>query len=146
MAEAMEQKTIDLRVIAPTMATAKDPYKFKQNVDMVIMRATTGDMGILPGRMPISATLDSGVMRIFDQDGERERNMVILGGVVHSADNIVTILSDAAFLPGEINIESVTAELKELQRQADQSEDFAEKNALRKKISSLQVQVEFAGR
>ncbi|MDR0272737.1 MAG: hypothetical protein LBI27_05415, partial [Clostridiales bacterium] len=36
------------------MATDKSPYKFNDNIDMVIMRCTTGDMGILPGRVPVT--------------------------------------------------------------------------------------------
>jgi F0F1-type ATP synthase epsilon subunit len=42
------EKKVELRVIAPTMATDKSPYKFQKAVDMVIMRCSTGDMGILP--------------------------------------------------------------------------------------------------
>jgi hypothetical protein len=34
MAEAIAEKKIELRVIAPTMATDKSPYKFQKSVDM----------------------------------------------------------------------------------------------------------------
>lgn len=144
--EAVIEKKIDLRVIAPTQATDKSPYKFQDSVDMVIMRCITGDMGILPGRMPVSAVLDAGILRIFHEEGTdvRESQMVIMGGVVSAGDDVVTILSDAAFKPEEINIEEVTAQMKEIQRLSDETSDFNEKSAYRKDIYRCQIQLDVA--
>ncbi|MCL1883361.1 MAG: hypothetical protein FWF81_06400 [Defluviitaleaceae bacterium] len=94
MAEAIADKKLDLRVIAPTMATDKSPYKFQKAVDMVIMRCTTGDIGILPGRVPVSMVLDKGTLRIFDED--TEKLMEVSGGIAHVSDDVVTILSESA--------------------------------------------------
>jgi len=141
MAEVGDEKKIELRVIAPTMATDKSPYKFQKLVDMVIMRCTTGDMGILPGRMPVSAVLDAGILRIFD---ESESKMVVMGGVAHVSDDIVTILSDAAFKPDEINTEEVTAKMKEFQKLCDETEDYNEKTSYRKDIYRCQIQLDVA--
>ncbi|MCL2223702.1 MAG: ATP synthase F1 subunit epsilon [Defluviitaleaceae bacterium] len=146
MAEVVSDKKIELRVIAPTMATDKSPYKFQKSVDMVIMRCTTGDMGILPGRMPVSAVLDSGVLRIFDEEASnQESQMVVLGGVAHVSDDILTILSDAAYKPDEIDTAEVTAKMKEYQRLCDAASDFNEKTAYRKDIHRCQIQLDVAG-
>ena len=143
MAEVVAEKKIELRVIAPTMATDKSPYKFQKSVDMVIMRCTTGDMGILPGRMPVSAVLDAGILRIFDEEAS-ESKMVVMGGVVHVSDDIVTILSDAAFKPDEINTEEVIAKMKEFQRLCDETEDYNEKTSYRKEIYRCQIKLDVA--
>ena len=133
---------LKLRVIAPTMATDKNPYKVEENVDMVIMRCTTGDMGILPGRVPCSMVLDNGVLRVFDE--EKVRRMAILGGIAHVDDDIVTILSDSAQKPEEINAAQVTNELKELRRLHDETADLHEKDAHKKEIRRCQVLLEVA--
>jgi F-type H+-transporting ATPase subunit epsilon len=140
----MEEKKIELRVIAPTMATDKSPYKFQKSVDMVILRATTGDMGILPGRVPVSMVLETGILRIFDEDAEH--HIAILGsGVAHIADNIVTILSDTALKPDEIDTAKVTADQKEFQRLHDETNDLNEKTNYKRDIYRCKIQLEVAG-
>ena len=138
----MDEKKIELRVIAPTMATDKSPYRFHKAVDMVIMRCSTGDIGILPGRVPVSTVLGTGILRIFDED--TERHMVIMGGVAHVSDNIVTILSDSAQIPEELDPAAITAELKELQSLYDKTADLNEKQTISKDIHRCKVQLEVA--
>jgi F-type H+-transporting ATPase subunit epsilon len=83
---------LDLRVISPAAATDKSPYKLQASVDMVILRCTTGELGILPGRMPCSMTLGSGPMRILNEGTETRWH--VEGGVAHVSGDIVTVLSD----------------------------------------------------
>lgn len=141
MAEVAEKK-IELRVIAPTMATDKSPYKLKKSVYMAIMRSVVGDIGILPGRVPVMTVLGDGVLRIFDEDFEM--HMAILGGVAHAGDDIVTILSDAAFKPDEIDVGKVSDEISELRRRLDETENLGEKQKLREEIHRCQVQLDVA--
>ncbi|MCL1864092.1 MAG: ATP synthase F1 subunit epsilon [Defluviitaleaceae bacterium] len=141
MAEAVDKK-IELRVIAPTMATDKSPYKFSKAVDMVIMRCTTGDIGILPGRMPVSMVLGTGVLRIFDEDAEN--HMALVGGIAHVSDDVVTILSDVAQKPDEVNVEKVTADLEEFRRLYDETTDFNEKKKYSEETHRCQVLLEVA--
>ncbi|MCL1878692.1 MAG: ATP synthase F1 subunit epsilon [Defluviitaleaceae bacterium] len=142
MAEAVGKK-VELRVIAPTMATDKSPYKFNKPVDMVIMRCSTGDIGILPNRMPISMVLGNGVLRIFDED--EERHMAILGGVAHAGDNIITILSDAAYKSDEIDAGKISGQMAEFRRLMDETADLGEKQKYRDDIHRMQVQLDVAG-
>jgi len=135
-------KKIELRVIAPTTATTADPYKFNDSIDMVIMRCTTGDMGILAGRVPISMVLGTGVLRIINEDSEK--HLAIMGGVAHASDDIVTILSDSALAPNEIEVEKVQAELKELQQKYEEATDISEKNSYRDEMHRCQVLVDVA--
>ena len=141
MAEAITKK-IELRVIAPTMATDKSPYKFKKAVDMAIMRCTTGDMGILPGRVPVAMVLDTGILRIYDED--QVKHMVVVNGIANVNDDIITILSDCVQLPEEIDTAKVSAELKELQDLREKTTDLNEKQNYSKEIYRCKVQLEVA--
>jgi F-type H+-transporting ATPase subunit epsilon len=142
MAEAIAEKKVELRVIAPTSATDKSPYKYQSRVDMAIMRCSTGDMGILPGRVPVSMVLGTGVLRILD--GDSERHMAIMGGIAHVSDDIITILSESAQKPDDISIENVNEELKNFRKLYDETTDLNEKDVYRKEIHRCQIQLDVA--
>ena len=88
-------KKIRLRVVTP------EAVKEQMDVDMVIMRCKTGDLGVLHGHENCSAVLDYGVLRVLN-DGT-ERRMAVFGGLVQIADNVVNMLTNGALWPGEIH-------------------------------------------
>jgi len=82
-------KKLELRVIAPTAA---EKNGFSKHVDMVVMYASTGYMGILPGRALVSVVLAPGLLRFFE--GEAETQMPIGGGIAHVSGDVVTVLTE----------------------------------------------------
>jgi len=142
LADVAEKNRLELRVVAPGAATDKKPYKVQRKADMVIMRCVTGDMGILPGRVPVSAVLEDGIMRIYDND--TEHRMVVLGGVMHTSDNIVTILSDTVLKPEEINSAELATKIKEFQHLYNETNDLNKKAIYKKDIQRCQVQIDAA--
>ena len=139
----MADKKVELRVISPQMATDKKPYKFKKDVDMVIIRCTTGDLGILAGRVPCSMVLDAGILRILNNDGESR--MAIMGGVAHVYSDVVTVLSDSALHPDEIDVDAVRAEISESERLFSEASDYKERDVHKSNLHRLKVQLEVAG-
>ena len=69
-----EKKTFNLKVITP------GGVKLDELAEMVIMRATTGDIGILAGHRPLGAALVPGDLRITLKGGV-ERLLEISGGL-----------------------------------------------------------------
>ena len=106
------------------LITTPDSNKFNEEVDMVIMRCITGDMGILPNHQPISAILDYGVLRIID--GEIERRMAIFGGIAQVIDNVVTILANDAQWPEDIDSAIVNAERARVEKRSQEDLDDLE--------------------
>ncbi len=92
----MAKQKLHLQVITPLRRVYDD------DVDMLIMRGTEGDMGIMAGHESRTAILDIGVLRIF-REGEEEQRLSVLGGFTEIKDNKVTVLSDAAEWPDEID-------------------------------------------
>jgi len=82
--------------------------KYDEDVEMVIMRCITGDMGILPNHEATSAILDYGVLRILN--GEDERRMAVFGGIAQVRDNTVTIIANDAQWPEDIDVAFVESE------------------------------------
>jgi len=114
----MAAKKMRLQIATP------ESLKFDEDVEMVIMRCNTGDMGILPNHTPISVILDFGVLRIFD--GDLERRMAVFGGIAQVKDNLVTILANDAQWPEDIDIAFVHSERERMQRRSQEDLDVLE--------------------
>ena len=125
---------LQLRVITP------DTVKVDEPVDMVIMRCTTGDMGILPGREPVSAVLDFGVLRIISD--HEERGMAVYGGITQVQDNEVLILCNDAEWPEEIDRHAVELERAEAERRIKETQDKAQLQKDQFTIRRALVQIE----
>ncbi|SMD08996.1 ATP synthase F1 subunit epsilon [Sporomusa malonica] len=78
-------KTLRLEVMNP------DHRVYEGQVSMVIVRATTGEMGILPGHAPLVALLDARPVRIRHEEGELQ--IPVNGGILLVKPDLVTILS-----------------------------------------------------
>lgn len=89
-------KTIRLDIITP------DQVVLSENVNMVIARATDGDLGILPGHAPLIAGLDIWPLRIITDEGERQ--VALCAGFIEVRPDAVTILAPSATLPENIDV------------------------------------------
>ena len=87
-----------------------ETVKFDEPVDMVIVRSivaemgrrsAVGDMGILPGHMALSAVLGISPLRIMDSGTERV--LAVFGGLINVRDNVVTVMTEKALWPDEID-------------------------------------------
>jgi len=101
--------------------TTPENVKYDEDVEMVIMRCITGDMGILADHEASSAILDYGVLRIID--GEEERRMAVFGGLAQVGNNTVTILANDAQWPEDIDYAFVEAERDRMARRSQESKD-----------------------
>ena len=140
----MAHKKVNLRVIAPKTATDRKPYKLQKDADMVILRCITGDLGILCGRMPCSMVLGNGILRILDEG--KEFRMAIMGGVAHVKDDIVTVLTETALLPNDIDERSLMQEVSSLEAKVNSEGDLRKKNELKEELKGLRVQLEVAAK
>lgn len=92
----MAERTFCLRIVTPSREF------FNQDATMIIMRTASGDIGVLAGHQPLTATLDYGVVTI-KQSG-KELKAVMFGGFADIQPESVTILTDAAEWPEDIDL------------------------------------------
>jgi F-type H+-transporting ATPase subunit epsilon len=104
----MADNKIRLRIVTPVK------QMYDNEVDMVIMRASTGEMGVLHGHQPLTTTLGYGILTI-KKDSE-ELRATIFGGFADVQPDCVTILSDAAEWPDEIDLDRATAAKERAER------------------------------
>ena len=92
----MADKTFTLQIISPTRIF------FDEEVDMVEMRTTEGEIGVLAGHIPLTAIVEPGVVRIHQEGKVREA--ALLDGFVEIRGNKVTVLAEACEWPDEIDV------------------------------------------
>ena len=134
MADQIKKK-LRLRIVTPE--TVKDEL----DADMVIMRCNTGDLGVLPDHDTLSAVLDYGVLRIFDEG--TEKRMAVFGGLAQIKQNVVTLLVNSAQWPGEINRVQVENEIHDAQRRLQEETDDVnlQKDSVNLRRSLVQLEV-----
>ena len=91
----MADKTFTLQIISPTRIF------FDEEVDMVEMRTTEGEIGVLAGHIPLTAIVEPGVVKIHQEGKVREA--ALLDGFVEIRGNKVTVLAEACEWPENID-------------------------------------------
>ena len=104
-----------MRIVTP------EKCKIDEDVELVVMRATNGDMGILSGHEARSAVLAIGALRIMNEGVERR--IAVYGGLASVANNVLTILTNDAEWPEEINRARADEDREQAQRRLQERTD-----------------------
>lgn len=83
-----------------------------EQASQVVLPAHDGLIGILTGRAPLLVKLGLGQLRI-DLPGGQHRSFLVDGGIAQMKDNHLTVLTNAAWAPDEIDPETARAEYNE---------------------------------
>ena len=81
---------------------SQDRMVYQDDVDIVVLPGTEGEMGILPHHAPLLTTLKFGLIKIRTRN--EEHIFTVAGGVAEIQPTIVTILADAAENVLEIDV------------------------------------------
>ena len=98
-----------------------DRSLFSGNVDMVILRTTEGDLGILARMEMTVAPLTVGALRLFN--GDEETIASCSGGFVNVEKDLVTIITDAAEWAVDIDKARAEAARSRAKARVDQTND-----------------------
>jgi len=129
-------KTIKVSVVTP------DGPVYESDVEMVSTKAQSGELGILPGHIPMVAPLQIGAVRL-KTDGKTEL-VAVSGGFLEVRPEQVTILAQSAEQSDEIDIDRAIrakerAE-KRLQVQKQDNVDFKRAElALQRALNRINV-------
>ena len=107
---------------------------------MVVCRTSDGEIAFLTGHAPLVGALGIGTVRVKLSDGEEVR-AAVHGGFVEVRDNRVSILSDVAELPDQIDVERARRAREEAERRIQAGDDAGAEAALRR----AHVRLELAG-
>lgn len=127
-------KTLTVSVVTPDGPVLEEDY------EMVSCKAETGELGILPGHIPLVAPLSISALRL--KKNNEEDLVAISGGFIEVRPDQVTILSPAAERSDSIDIERAL-EAKERAEKLLASEKDIDKvraqSALQRAINRLEI-------
>lgn len=112
----MEDKNLHLKVVTPRKVF------FDDEVEGLVFKAKDGYMQILKNHIPIMTTAGYGIMRIYYLDGEVELAS-LMGGTVFVENNIITILTEDASWPSEIDIQRAESARQRAEERLSSKED-----------------------
>jgi F-type H+-transporting ATPase subunit epsilon len=115
---------------------------FEGDAEMVSVKAVSGELGILPGHIPLVAPLTINAIRVKKEG--KTQVVAVSGGFVEVRPDKVTILAQAAELPESIDLDRARAakERAELRLQQAKQEDIDHKRAelaLQRAINRMNV-------
>ncbi|WP_019243196.1 MULTISPECIES: F0F1 ATP synthase subunit epsilon [Bacillus] len=89
-------KTVEVNIVTP------DGPVYNNEVVMVSTKAQSGELGILPGHIPMVAPLEIGAVRL--NEGSKKEYVAISGGFLEVRPDKVTILAQTAEIAKTIDI------------------------------------------
>lgn len=109
-------KTVKVSVVTP------DGPVYESNVEMVSVKAQSGELGILPGHIPLVAPLQISAVRL--KNGNKTEYVAVSGGLLEVRPDQVTILAQSAEVSDSIDIDrAVKAKERAEQRLREQKQD-----------------------
>ena len=73
-----------------------EEHIFSGLVEFVVLPGEAGELGILPGHMPLLTRIRPGAVRLKLQGQEREELIFVAGGILEVQPGLVTVLADTA--------------------------------------------------
>lgn len=90
-----EDRKFTLRIIAP------DRVFYEKEVEMVEFTTTEGEIGVLPGHIPMTVIISPGILTIHETD--QEKNAALHAGFAEILPQQITILAEIIEWPEEID-------------------------------------------
>ncbi|WLR50711.1 F0F1 ATP synthase subunit epsilon [Bacillus tianshenii] len=128
--------TMRVSVVTP------DGSVYDSDVEMISVKALSGELGILPGHIPMVAPLAVSAVRL-KQSGSTQM-IAVSGGFVEVRKEQVTVLAQAAELPDHIDVERAKAAKERAERRLQSGQkdniDFRRaESALQRAVNRLDV-------
>lgn len=123
---------IALKIVTP------DAIAFNESVDSVILPTTEGEMGVLPGHIPVLTQIEAGSLQV-ERNGSTE-SLAVDKGFAEVYSDTVAILTEAAIEVEKIDLSAVNEAKERAQKALDEADDSIDPAELER----LEATVRFA--
>lgn len=127
-------KTLTVSVVTPDGQVLEDDY------EMVSCKAETGELGILPGHIPLVAPLTISALRL-KRDNEEDL-VAVSGGFIEVRPDKVTVLSPSAEKADDIDVDRALAAKERAEKRLAEMKDVDEvraKASLRRALNRIEI-------
>ena len=124
-----------LKIITP------DSLVFDGEVEELVAPGELGEFGVLPGHVPFLSALFPGRLR-FRAEGAGETVFIIHGGLADVKDDTVSVLTDLAESPEDVDVAAARADIEAVSREIDglqDEEEPAERAQLERRLRIAQA-------
>lgn len=130
-----EDRSFKLRIIAP------DRIFYEGEVSMVEFNTTEGEIGILPGHIPMTVIVKPGILNVYEEGGEK--CAALHAGFAEILPDGVTILAEIIEWPQEIDESRAEAALQRarerLESRTPETDIARAETALQRAIARINV-------
>jgi F-type H+-transporting ATPase subunit epsilon len=98
--------TFQLELVSP------EKLLLSRQVEMAVLPASEGEMGVLPGHSPMIVTLGGGVIRVTE-GGQITERLFVAGGFAEVTPDRCTVLANEATPVGQLSRATAEARLRE---------------------------------
>lgn len=131
----MAEKSFNLRIITP------ERVFYEGEAEMVEFNTTEGQVGVLPGHIPLTVIIKPGILHIHEAEGEKAA--ALHAGFAEILPEGITILAEVVEWPDEIDerrAEAARERAEERLRSRTPETDIARaETALQRAIARIQV-------
>ena len=99
-----DSKNFQLRIITP------DRLFYEGEAEMVEFNTTEGQIGVLPGHIPMTVILKPGILKIYEPENEKEA--ALHAGFAEILSDKITILAEIVEWPEEIDVQRAELALR----------------------------------
>lgn len=111
----MAEMSFKLNIIEP------DGVFYEGEIDMLEFNTTEGEIGVLPGHIPMTVIIKPGIVTIYET-GKDEKKAAVHAGFAEILQDKVTILAEIAEWPEEIDTERAEAAYERAQERLQQKD------------------------
>lgn len=130
-------KTVTVNIVTP------DGPVYDAEVTMVIAKTTSGEIGVLPGHIPMVAPLAIGAVKLNKEGGQTEL-VAVSGGFIEVRPDKISILASSAEVADTIDLARAKAALARAEQRLQQKQDNVDfkraELALKRAINRIHVQ------
>jgi F-type H+-transporting ATPase subunit epsilon len=129
----------------PVEVLTPEGQVFKDEVEMVSTRTSTGSIGILANHAPLMAILDPTELRLYKSESDVVK-FAQGEGYLQVVDNTALVLVEEAVDPGDLDSSDIQSRLDEAQSGVEEAEEGSEERArLERNVQRYKAFLDVAG-
>ena len=125
-----------------------DGIKFGEDVYEVLLPTLEGQIGVLPGHMPLISVATTGIVGVRKLASDKDDMMEwfsIMGGVIEVKDNVLSLLVDEADHSDEINEQEAQKALEQALKLKAEAKDQVSLEHAQSLVDRQAVRIQVAG-
>ncbi len=130
-----DNQNFKLRIITP------DRVFYEGDVDMVEFNTTEGEIGVLPGHIPLTVIVKPGILHIYEK--EEQKSAALHSGFAEILPTGITVLAEIIEWPNEIDSDRAEAALRRaeerLQNKTPETDIARAETALLRAMARIEI-------